>query len=110
MMAGMAGPYFKEWRKYRHLTQDQVVDRLASLDDPLIPQTTASLSRLENGKQLYTQRIVEALAEVYQCEPDHLIGRNPEMAGEVIDLWGRLSEQQRRQAMAVIDALQRDIA
>jgi transcriptional regulator with XRE-family HTH domain len=106
----MAGPYFKEWRKYRHLTQDQVIDRLTMLDDPLIPQTTASLSRLENNKQPYTQRIVEALADIYQCEPEHLIGRNPEMEGEVIDLWGRLTEQQRKQAVAVIDALRRESA
>lgn len=101
----MAGPYFKQWRKHRQLTQDQVVDRLASLDDPLIPQTTASLSRVENGKQPYTQRIVEALADIYQCEPDHLIGRDPSKAGEVIDLWARLTESQQRQAKAVIEAL-----
>lgn len=104
----MAGPYLKEWRKHRHLTQEQVVDRLAAFDDPLLPQTAASLSRLENGKQPYGQRILEALAGIYQCEPDHLIGRNPEKEGEVIDLWGRLSESQRRQARAVIEALQRD--
>lgn len=57
----MAGPYFKEWRKHRGYTQDQVVDRLAELDDPNLPATGASLSRLENGKQPYSQRIVEAL-------------------------------------------------
>lgn len=104
----MAGPYFKQWRKHRHLTQEQVIERLASLDDPLIPQTAASLSRVENGKQPYTQRIVEALADVYQCEPDHIIGRDPTKEGEVIDLWARLDEQQRRQARAVIEALQKD--
>ena len=106
----MAGPYFKEWRKYRHLTQEQVIDRLVALDDPMIPRTNASLSRLENGKQTYTQRIVEALAEIYQCEPDHLIGRNPGMEGEVIDLWQQLTERQQRQARAVIDALRQESA
>ena len=107
---GMAGPYFKEWRKHRHYTQEQVVMRLESLDDEHIPRTAASLSRLENGKQPYTQRIVEALADIYQCEPEHLIGRNPEKAGEVIDLWQRLTDQQRRQALAVIEALERNTA
>lgn len=106
----MAGPYFKEWRKHRHYTQEQVIERLSEIDDPLVPKTAASLSRVENGKQPYTQRIVEALADVYQCEPDHLIGRNPEMAGEVIDLWARLTEIERRQAKAVIEALHRDSA
>lgn len=106
----MAGPYFKQWRKYRGLTQEQVVDRLELMDDPLIPRTTASLSRLENGKQPYTQRSLEALAEVYQCEPDHLIGRDPTKEGEVIDLWGKLTERQQRQALAVIDAISRESA
>lgn len=101
----MAGPYLKEWRKHRALTQEQVVDRLSAFDDPLLPSTAASLSRLENGKQPYGQRILEALAEIYQCEPDHLIGRNPEKAGEVIDLWQRLTDSQRIQARAVIEAL-----
>lgn len=105
---GMAGPYFKQWRKHRHLTQEQVIERLAAFDDPLIPQTAASLSRVENGKQPYTQRIVEALADVYDCEPDHIIGRDPTKEGEVIDLWARLDEKQRRQARAVIEALQKD--
>ena len=74
----MAGPYLKQWRKWRNFTQDQVVDRLAALDDPHIPQTSASLSRLENSKQSYTQRSLEALAEVYQCEPGELFGLPPE--------------------------------
>jgi transcriptional regulator with XRE-family HTH domain len=110
IMQGMAAPYFKQWRKFRDLTQEQVIDRLSAMDDPLIPQTAASLSRLENGKQAYTQRSLEALAEVYQCEPDHLLGRNPFKEGEVIDLWTQLTERQQRQALAVIDAIRRESA
>ena len=44
----MAGPYFKEWRKFRQLTQEQVLGRLNALDDPELPGTAASLSRIEN--------------------------------------------------------------
>ena len=101
----MAGPYLKEWRKHRRYTQDQVIDRLVILDDPLLPTTAESLSRLENGKQPYSQRIVEALADIYQCEPDHLIGRDPSKDGEVIDLWGRLTDSQRGIARAMLDEM-----
>lgn len=104
----MAGPYLKEWRKHRHLTQEQVVERLAAFDDLLLPSTAASLSRLENGKQPYGQRILEALADIYECDADHLIGRDPSKEGEVIDLWSRLTDSQRRQARAVIEALQKE--
>lgn len=104
----MAKAYLKEWRKHRGYTQDQVVDRLVSLDDPQLPQTAASLSRLENGKQPYGQRILEALAEIYQCEPDHLIGRDPSKEGEVIDLWSRMTFDERRQATAVLRAIHKE--
>ena len=104
-MADMAGPYLKEWRKHRHMTQDQVVERLGLFDDPLLPKTGASLSRLENGKQPYSQRIIEALADLYNCEPHQLIGHNPEKEGEVIDLLAVLSESEREQAKRIIAAL-----
>jgi transcriptional regulator with XRE-family HTH domain len=113
----MAGPYLKEWRKHRDLTQEQVVDRLAAMDDPLIPQTSASLSRLENGKQPYTQRSLEALAEVYQCDPGELFELPPREpvaipadAENVVNIWDTLTKRQQRQALAVIDAIRRESA
>jgi transcriptional regulator with XRE-family HTH domain len=102
----MARTYLKEWRKHRGLTQDQVVDRLAAFDDEKIPRTAASLSRIENGQQIYTQRILEALADVYSVdEPGWLLDRNPLVAGEVIDMWAKLTERDRAQARVIIEAL-----
>lgn len=97
--------YLKHWRKHRGYTQDDVVNRLAALDDPMLPQTAASLSRLENGKQPYSQRILEALADIYSCEPDQLIGHHPERAGDIIDMVAHLDDRKRQQAIAIIDAL-----
>lgn len=101
----MARSYFKEWRKHRHLTQDQVVNRLAAFEDPKLPQTAASLSRIETGKQIYTERILEALAEVYQCDAHELLGRNPLKEGQVIQLPAFLSESQVRQINVIVEAL-----
>jgi transcriptional regulator with XRE-family HTH domain len=106
----MAGrTYLREWRKHRALTQEQVIDRLVALDDPLLPVTGASLSRLENGKQPYSERVLEALADIYQCEPWELLGRNPAKEGEVFSLFDRvyrdLNTRQRAQALAIIEAL-----
>lgn len=97
--------YFKEWRKHRGFTQDQVIDRLVILDDPLLPQTAASLSRIENGKQPYSQRILEALADVYGVEPFELLRSNPEKDGDVVDLLQIMDEKKRAQAIAVLEAL-----
>lgn len=100
--------YLREWRIFRHLTQKQVVDRLSSLSDDRLPATEASLSRLETAKQPYSPRILEALSDIYACEPHELIGRNPAKAGDVIDMWGRMSEMQQAQARAVIEALSKE--
>lgn len=98
--------YLKEWRKHRGFTQDQVLERLAEIDDPLLPGTGASLSRVENGKQPYSERLLGALADIYRCEPWELIGRNPEKEGRVIDFWARkLNDQQQKQALAILEAM-----
>ena len=98
--------YLKEWRKHKHLTQKQVVDRLALHEDPNLPSTEASLSRLENGKQVYGQRVLEALADIYGCEPDELLGRDPTKEGKVIDMVRRLDEKRQAQIAAFIRALE----
>lgn len=98
--------YLKEWRKLRGLTQDQVLDRLSVFEDENIPRTAASLSRIENGKQIYTQRILEALADVYEVEePGWLLSRNPLKEGEVIDMFSSLNDRDRERARDIIEAL-----
>ena len=97
--------YFREWRKHRHLTQDQVVDRLKALDDPLVIATGASLSRLETGAQIYNERILDALAEIYQCEAWELVGRDPTKEGKVVDLVRVLDERRQSQVAAFLKAL-----
>ena len=97
--------YLREWRKKKGLTQDQVVARLEIHEDPLLPRTNASLSRLENGKQPYSQRVLEALADIYVCEAWELIGRDPTKEGVVIDLVRHLDDRRQAQLMAFLKAL-----
>ena len=93
--------YLREWRKKKGLTQDQVVARLELHEDPLLPRTNASLSRLENGKQPYSQRVLEALADVYGCEAWELIGRDPHLTQpEHAGIAGKI--QERRSELAVV--------
>ncbi|MCA1490119.1 helix-turn-helix transcriptional regulator [Ensifer sp. NBAIM29] len=61
--------FIKEWRKYRRLTQEQIASALG--------YAVSSLSQLENGKQGYSQAILEALGEVLQCTPAELLSVNP---------------------------------
>lgn len=102
---GMAGPYFKEWRKFRQLTQEKVLERLAALEDPELPTTAASLSRIENKKQSIHPRIIGALAEVYDIEEDHLLGRNPFKEGAVIDFFAHMPRPEQDRALAILRAV-----
>jgi len=98
--------YLREWRDHRGYSQRQVVDRLEGMEDEKLPTTTASLSRLENGKQTYTQRVLEALADIYQCEVFDLLANNPLIESEVIDLthYG-LNETQRASVRALVESM-----
>lgn len=105
----MAGPFFRQWRKKRELTLEQVADRLAVMDDPLIPQSVGSLSRVEKGLQPYNQRIVEALAQVYDCAPAELLGVDPFQRDELDELMSRLrgrSEHERARIARLVTAIE----
>ncbi len=56
--------YFKEWRKYRGLSQDRLADRLGT--------TGATVSRMENGQVQYNSGYLQAMAEALDCEPRDL--------------------------------------
>ncbi len=62
--------YFKEWRVYRDLTQEQLAERMGT--------TKAAVSKIELGQNLYNQSSLEAWAEALQCQPSDLISRDPE--------------------------------
>ncbi len=91
--------FIKEWRKYRGLTMDRLADRLDI--------SKATLSRIESGRQPYTQDTLEALADALMCEPADLIMRDPTDAGAIWSLWDKADTAQRQQIEAVVRALVR---
>lgn len=61
--------YFKEWRLFRGLTQEQLAERIGT--------TKAGVSKIETGRTLYNQSSLEAWAVALSCEPSDLISRDP---------------------------------
>ena len=94
--------FFKEWREIRDLTQDEVLARLAALG---VEFSKPSISRLENGHQPYSEPILCALAEVYQCEPSDLISRDPSWGESVDAKLFQLAKPERDRVVAVVTAL-----
>ncbi len=89
--------FFKEWREYRGLTQDQAIGRLG--------WSQSKISRIEAAQTPYNQDDLEAAAEAYRCNTVDLLTVNPFKDGEVVDLMRLLTEKNRDQAIRVLKAL-----
>ena len=89
--------HLRAWRDFRGLSQESLAARVNS--------TAATISRLENGHQPYTQPLLEALAEALSCTPADIIMRPPGAASGLDRVIEGLTDAQRRQAEAIIRAL-----
>ncbi|HSH41624.1 MAG TPA: helix-turn-helix transcriptional regulator [Arenicellales bacterium] len=106
----MGGPcarhrtYIREWRNERNLSLRQLADRInAGRPAPLI--SYASLGRIERGIQPYSQDTLEAIAAALDLDPACLLAHPPEGGTPITAIWARLDPTQRRQALAIIEAL-----
>lgn len=87
--------FMVQWRKRAGLTQEAAAARIG--------KTHGQLSRLETGKSAYSQPVVEALAALYGCTPEDLIGRDPS-AGNADSTWDKLSPERRELALRLLEA------
>ena len=71
--------FIREWREYRGLSQEALGERLET--------SGASISRIENGTQPYTQDTLEALADALMTDPASLLMRNPDDPEAIWSLW-----------------------
>ncbi len=95
--------YIRAWRKKEGHTLDELVSRLEAIG---VETTAATLSRIERGKQPYSQDILEALAEVLGKTVAHLIEHDPDIPRSVvIDFVSRLDAKQAQQAEGVLRAM-----
>lgn len=92
--------FFKEWRKHRGLTQEELAD--------LVGVTPPSISQLERGLQGFTDSTLEALAEALACKPGDLLMRNPLDEDAPWSIWDHLKPEQKRSAMLFIRAMEEE--
>lgn len=90
--------FIKAWRDFRGLTQEQLAERVET--------TTATISRLENGKQPYSQELLEALADALRCKVADLIARPPHKSqDELLTIIETLDDDTKAQATRILRAL-----
>jgi len=97
--------YIRQWRKRRGLSLRKLADRLESTPggDPIV--SYASLSRIEKGRQPYSQPIIEALASALGVTVPMLLECDPSKEGEIVDILQQLTPAKKRQAIAILEAL-----
>lgn len=61
--------FLKEWREHRGYTQEQAAE--------MIGMDRSNLSRVERAEIPYSQALLEAAAEAYNCQPVDILIRNP---------------------------------
>lgn len=90
--------FIKAWRDFRGLTQEQLAERVET--------TPATISRLENGKQPYSQELLECLADALRCRVADLIARPPDKTrDDLLTLLEAMDDERRAQAARILRAL-----
>ena len=83
--------FFKQWRIHRQLSQERLAERLDT--------SVASVSRIETGRQPYTQDYLEALASALQTDPASLLMRNPEDPEAIWSIWDNAKQGERKKIL-----------
>lgn len=93
------GHFIQQWRLFRApMSQERLAQRVGF--------STATISRIENGKQPYNQEMLELLADALNCEPADLLRPPPDPARlQAIDLLERIPPDKRDDALRILRAL-----
>jgi len=94
--------YFREWRKFRGWTQEELAERVGL--------TASSISQLETGKQGFTDDTLRSLALELGCSPGDLLMRNPldqDSVWLLVEHLKKAPERQRQTAIRVVRELLR---
>jgi len=86
--------FLKEWREHRHLTQEQLADRIG-MSRPMV-------SKIERGLNPYSQAFLEAVAEALMCEPVDLLVRDPSKPEAIWSVWDSIPAADKPRAIAIL--------
>lgn len=85
--------FLRQWREYRGLTQEQLAESIGV--------THPTVSRIECGKQPYSQAILEAMADRLSTDVASLLMRNPGDPDAIWSIWDQAKPGERRMIMDI---------
>ena len=107
--------YLRQWRKASGLSLQAVEEKAVALfsdrvlaegeeiDLRKIGVSHSNLSRVENYKVPYNQRLLEVLAEVYGTDPASLIIRDPSDPDGLWSIYDQIKPEERTTALRVVE-------
>lgn len=96
-MRGYGKTYLRAWRQHRGKTLVQVAEQLH--------MTHGQLSKIERGEQPYNQGLLEALSDLYSCQPADLIMRDPTDPQGIWSIWENAAPGERSKIVAIARAM-----
>jgi transcriptional regulator with XRE-family HTH domain len=110
--ANMPGPrrskekpqhYLKEWREFRHLTQQQLADAVGT--------DKSVISLLENGGMGMTDKWARKLAEPLRTRAGILIDHDPnDLPTDILDIWTSIPDEAKPQAQSILETFKKQRA
>lgn len=93
--------FIAEWREHRGYNQADLQDRLWTMFEA--EASVASISHWESGKQPIDTGMLQLIAEALSTSAYSLMSRPPGVEAGVMEVWDRIPEEKRGQAMAVLE-------
>jgi transcriptional regulator with XRE-family HTH domain len=97
--------FIREWREHRGLSLRRLCARMELSPGGDEVLSYASLSRIEQYKQPYSEPILNALADALDVEPWMLLKIDPRKDGQIIDLMVKLTPKQQEQAIKLLEII-----
>lgn len=96
--------FIREWRDRRGLSLRRLADRI-EMEGPEETLSHASIGRIENGLQPYSQPIIEAIAHALDVSVVDLLERDPTKEGDVVDLVRLIDDKNRDLAIRLLRSI-----
>lgn len=92
--------YLREWREFREMTQEELADAVGT--------SKSVISDMERGKLQLSPKWLRRFAPVLKVQPGYILDYAPEdLDNDIIDIWGRIAERDREQALRVLRSFER---
>lgn len=89
-------PHFlREWRQFRHMTQQELAEAIGT--------SKTVISEMERGNLQLSPKWLRKMAPVLETQAGYILDHDPaDLDNDIIEIWGKIDEQDRDQAARVL--------